>query len=438
MEEQRKIPTSKVQRAARFLKTGGAIGANYVKHYTRKAFNADVSEKDLHELNAKELLSALGELKGSALKVAQMLSMDQSVLPTEYVDQLMRAQHKAPALSYPLIGKTFKSDLGKTPEALFDTFDKQAVNAASIGQVHRATLKGKKLAVKIQYPGVAESVTSDLKMVKSLVLPFVKMKEEDVEEFYREIESKLLEETDYPNELKQSQEITKACAKVDDLVFPKFYPELSGRKVLTMDWLEGLHLDEYLATNPSQRERNHFGQIIWNFYDYQTHVLKVIHADPHPGNFLFMANGKLGILDFGCVKRIPQETYRPLAAMFDRKILDHPGKIIELMRTLNVIQPNDTKEEFKFYSELFNMGLRLLGRPVHQDEFDFGDKEYIKEIFREGMRLKEMKEVRKSKTMRGTPHGIYINRTYFGVYMLLHKLGAKVKTKSAYLKQSTE
>jgi len=434
VEEQRKIPTSKVQRAARFLKTGGVIGANYVKHYTKKAFNADVSDKDLHELNAKELLGALGELKGSALKVAQMLSMDQNILPTEYVDQLMRAQHKAPALSYPLIAKTFKTDLRKTPEELFDTFDKHAVNAASIGQVHLATLKKKKLAVKIQYPGVAESITSDLKMVKSLILPFVKMKEEDVAEFYSEIESKLLEETDYPNELQQSQEIAKACEKIDGLVFPKFYPELSGKKVLTMDWLDGWHLDEYLATNPSQEERNRYGQIIWNFYDYQTHVLKLIHADPHPGNFLFMADGKLGILDFGCVKRIPPEAYRPLVMLFDKKILKQPEKILEVMNLLNVIQPNDTKKEIEFYTDIFNRGLRLLGRPVHQDEFDFGDKSYITEIFTEGMRIKQMKEVRQSKVARGTRHGLYINRAYFGVYMLLHKLGAKIKTKSAYLK----
>src|SRR6187549_3830573 len=102
-EEQRKIPTTKVQRAARFLKAGGAIGANYVKHYTKKALNADVSDKDLHELNAKELLGALGELKGSALKVAQLLSLDQNTLPTEYADKLISAQHKAPPLSYSLI-----------------------------------------------------------------------------------------------------------------------------------------------------------------------------------------------------------------------------------------------------------------------------------------------------------------------------------------------
>lgn len=433
MEEQRKIPTGKVERAARFLKTGGAIGRNYVKHYTKKAFNVEVSQKELDELNAKELIEALGELKGSALKVAQMLSMDQQVLPAEYIDQLMRAQHQAPPLSYPLISKTFITEFGKTPQELFDTFDKQAINAASIGQVHQATLNGKKLAVKIQYPGVADSVTSDLAMIKPIVLSLMKVRSKDVEGFYKEIETKLLEETDYHNELRQSMEIAGQCVNLENIVFPTFYPELSGSKVLTMDWLAGIHLDEYLQKNPSQEERNHFGQLIWDFYDYQTHVLKAIHADPHPGNFLFMDNGKLGVLDFGCIKRIPIETYRPLAMMFDYKIREHPERILDVMRTLNIVLPNDTKEDFDLYHELFNSGLRLLGRPVHLGEFDFGDKSYINEIIQEGLRISKIKKVRKSKVVRGTPHGIYINRTYFGVYMILHKLKAQVKTRSAFL-----
>ncbi len=435
MNEQRKIPTSKVERATRILKTGGAIGANYVKHYAKKALNVKTSKSELNERNAKELFNSLGELKGSALKVAQMLSMDQSVLPTEYIDQLMRAQHKAPALSYPLISKTFKGEFGKRPDELFDSFSRQAVYAASIGQVHSAELNGEKLAVKIQYPGVAESVTSDLKMIKPIALTMMKVKAEDVEEFYREIESKLLEETDYQNELKQSQEMAERCAHLTDLVFPRYYPKLSGKKVLTMSWLEGLHLDEYLRTNPSQKERDHYGQLIWDFYDYQAHVLKAFHADPHPGNFLFIEDSKLGILDFGCMKRIPEDNYRSLATLFDKHLLDQPERVQKLMSDLNIILPTDTQRERDFYTELFYKGWKLLGRPVHSEEFDFGDKAYIDEVFREGRRIGEMKEIRSSKVVRGTRHAIYINRTYFGVYMLLHKLGARVRTKSAYLPQ---
>ena len=114
---------------------------------------------------------------------------------------------------------------------------------------------------------------------------------------------------------------------------------------------------------------------------------------------------------------------------------DDPDQIAEVMDALNIMNPNDTPEERRFYSELFNTGLHLLGRPVHQDEFDFGDKTYIKEIFDEGMRISKLKKLGKLRTVRGTRHGIYINRAYFGVYMLLHKLGAKVRTKSGWLKK---
>ncbi|GIV33938.1 MAG: ABC transporter [Chitinophagales bacterium] len=433
MSEHRKIPTSKVERASRLIKAGGAISLNYVKHYTKKAFQLTSDSSALHQQNATTLFEALGELKGSALKVAQLLSLDTSVLPAEYANQLMRAQHKAPPLSYPLIVKIFRKELGKTPDKIFDSFDRQTTYAASIGQVHRATLQGKQLAVKIQYPGVAESVTSDLKMLKPLALRILKVNAEEAEEFFREVETKLLEETDYENEMRQSQEMARQCAGLAGLEFPAYFPEFSSRKVLTMSWLEGMHLDEYLHTNPSQEERNYYGQLIWDFYDYQAHVLRTFHADPHPGNFLFMADNKLGVLDFGCVKKLPDENYRSLAALFDRHLLNDPQRVEQLLYDLRILLPDDSPPERDFYRSLFYKGYKLLGKPVLNDVFDFGDTAYMEEVFREGRQLSQMKELRNSKSVRGTPHAIYVNRTYFGLYMLLHKLGAKIRTRSAYL-----
>lgn len=436
MAEQRKIPTSKVQRAAKLIKTGGKIGGNYVKHYAKKAFGSKESQDELDQENAKELYDSLSELKGSALKAAQMLSMDQSLLPTAYADQFMRAQHSAPPLSYPLITKTFKKDIGKSPEDIFDSFTKNAIHAASIGQVHQAIIGDKKLAVKIQYPGVAESVISDLRMIKPIAARVLNIRAKDVDEYYREVEGKLLEETDYVHELKQSIEIGDKCRHIDGLAFPTYYPEHSGKKVLTMDWLEGIHLEEYLRTNPSQEDRNAYGQALWDFYDYQTHVLKLVHADPHPGNFLFMGEGQLGILDFGCTKRIPEEIHGALARLFDKNILDDKEEIQQVMYALNVLKDNDTAKEKEFFITLFNQGLNMLGRPVHSGKFDFGDKQYIDEIMKEGQRISKLPEVRGSRVARGTSHAVFINRTYFGLYMLLHKLGAVVVTESKYLKQA--
>ncbi|MCU0355613.1 MAG: AarF/UbiB family protein, partial [Cytophagales bacterium] len=163
MKSQNSIPATKVERATRFVATGLKVGGNYIKHYAKKAVNPDLSRDELHEDNAADIYATLSELKGSALKVAQMMSMDRNLLPRAYSDRFQMAQYSAPPLSGPLVVKTFVNSFGKTPQQLFDSFGMEATNAASIGQVHRAVKHGKRLAVKVQYPGVAQSVRSDLK-----------------------------------------------------------------------------------------------------------------------------------------------------------------------------------------------------------------------------------------------------------------------------------
>ena len=166
--EQNSIPSGKVERAMRFVKTGVQIGGNYIKHYSKKMVDPSLSRDELHEDNAEDVYNALSELKGSALKVAQMLSMEKNVLPRQYTNKFVMAQYSAPPLSGPLIVQTFIKQFGKTPQQMFDTFEMKAANAASIGQVHKATKDGKELAIKIQYPGVAESIKSDLKIAAEL------------------------------------------------------------------------------------------------------------------------------------------------------------------------------------------------------------------------------------------------------------------------------
>ncbi|GAX62562.1 protein kinase, partial [Candidatus Scalindua japonica] len=148
MKEQSKIPVSKVQRASRVLQTGVKVGGNYLKHYGKTVFYKEVNKSNLHEENAEDIYNTLSELKGSALKVAKMMSMDKNMLPKAYQNKFAMGQYCAPPLSYPLVIKTFKKYFGKEPDQIFDTFTKSAINAASIGQVHQATLNGRKLAVR--------------------------------------------------------------------------------------------------------------------------------------------------------------------------------------------------------------------------------------------------------------------------------------------------
>lgn len=430
MKSQNTIPATKVERATRFVTTGIKVGGNYIKHYAKKAINPDLSRDELHESNAADIYETLSELKGSALKVAQMMSMDRNLLPKAYSERFQMAQYSAPPLSGPLVIKTFTRYFGKAPQTLFDTFAMDASNAASIGQVHQATKNGKKLAVKIQYPGVAQSVKSDLKMVKPFAVRLMNLNEKDVDKYMDEVETKLLEETDYQLELQRSQEISTACGHISGLVFPTYYPEYSSERVLTMDWLEGLHLDDFLKTNPSQEVRNKIGQALWDFYDFQVHILRKVHADPHPGNFLMRSDGTMGVIDFGCIKEIPENYYRNYFTLINPDNLKDPAICDKVFVNLEFLHEQDTPQERKFYSDLFITMIGLLGKPFHTHYFDFGDDTYFQSIYDYAEYLSTLKELRESKVARGSKDSLYINRTYYGLYSMLNQLKAVVRTSS--------
>ncbi|MGA0558703.1 ABC1 kinase family protein [Larkinella sp. VNQ87] len=428
MKTQNHIPTTKVARASQFVKAGVKVGGNYLKHYSKKILQPDLSKEELHQDNAADIYNALSELKGSALKMAQMLSMDRNLLPRAYVDQFTMSQYSAPPLSGPLVVKLFRTYFQKTPQQIYDRFDMNAVNAASIGQVHQAWKDGKKLAVKVQYPGVADSVSSDLRIAKPLAIRLLNLNEKDINRYMGEVESKLLEETDYDLELKRSIYISEQCAAIPNLVFPQYYPELSSKRILTMDWLDGLHLKDFLKTNPSQAIRNQIGQALWDFYNFQIHDLKQVHADPHPGNFLMRADGTMGVIDFGCVKVIPDFFYENYFRLINFDTLDDEGATTAIFRNLEFIVPEDSPKEQAFFTDLFKKMIVLLGKPFATQTFDFGDNSYFDTVYAFAEDLANIPELKNSKVARGSQHGLYINRTYFGLYSMLNELKANIVT----------
>lgn len=434
MKEQNNIPTGKVERAGRFVSTGLKVGTNYLKHYTRRLMDPSVSKEQLHADNAEDIYDTLSNLKGSALKVAQMLSMDKGMLPKAYTERFALSQYSAPPLSGPLVVNTFVKTLGKTPNELYDRFNMQASNAASIGQVHKAVKDGKELAVKIQYPGVANSVKSDLRIVKPFAIRIVGMNEVDMDKYFDEIEGKLLEETDYKLELQRSMEVSAQCAHIKNLVFPVYYPALSSDRIITMDWLSGFHLKEFLERNPSQEVRDQIGQAMWDFYQFQVHALRKVHADPHPGNFLMRDDGTLAVFDFGCIKEVPDDFYTNYFLLTNKEVLKDEVRRKEIYTNLEMIHPSDTEKEIVFFSGLFQQMIDLLTLPFTVQEFDFGDEAYFTEIYAYMDYLYNLKEIRDSKVARGSRHSLYINRTYFGLYSILSELKSKVITSEERIK----
>ncbi len=425
MREQNSIPTTKTQRSAKFVKTGFQIGGNYIKHYSKKLFNPDLDREELNEDNATDIYKSLSELKGSALKIAQMLSMDKNVLPRSYVDKFTQSQYNAPPLSGPLIVRTFTKQLGKAPEKIFDKFNPTSTHAASIGQVHEAMLGDKKLAVKIQYPGVADSISSDLKLVKPFAFRLLGMSEKELNIYVAEVEERLLEETDYELEVRRSIQFSEACKDLNNVVFPTYYPEYSGKRIITMDWIKGKHLKEFLKTNPSQELRNKIGQALWDFYNFQQHELRAVHADPHPGNFLITEDEKLGAIDFGCIKELPDDFYEPFFSLVSAGILDDKEKTIDAFRKLDMIFKTDTPAQVEFYYKAYREMISLFARPYLHEVFDFSQPEFFNQLYAYGEKIAKMPEF---KQPRGVKHFIYVNRTNFGLYTILQELKAVINT----------
>ena len=421
------IPTNKLSRASQLVKTGVKVGGNYAKYYSKKAFDSSITRETLDDENAEDIYDGLKSLKGSALKVAQMLSMEKNILPKAYVEKFSLSQFSVPPLSAALVRKTFKKYLDKYPEDLYDTFEKDSVNAASIGQVHQATLDGKKLAVKIQYPGVADSISSDLALVKPIATRMFNLKGKDKEKYFKEVEEKLLEETDYILEVKQSQEITKQCSVIDDLRFPKYYPELSSERIITMDWMTGVHFSEFTQVNTDKEAADKIGQALWDFYMFQMHHLKQVHADPHPGNFLVDKEHNLIAIDFGCIKKVPQEFYTPYFELAKPENINDPEIFKAKMLELEILKTSDSAEETAFFSALFHEMLSLFTKPFHLETFDFSDESFFAQIADLSDKYSKDTQLRKMNGNRGSKHFLYINRTFFGLYNLMHDLGAKIK-----------
>lgn len=424
---QEKIAVSKLGRAGKLVNAGAKVGANYMKHYTNQLLNKG-SKDTLEEDNAKDIYKAFSELKGGPLKVAQMLSMGDQILPKAYVQQFSKAQNQVDPLSYPLVQKIIRKSFGKKPGEIFDDFSRDAANAASIGQVHKGKIGETEYAIKIQYPGVADSLQSDLRLIAPIATKMLGFKKQDLAQYLEEVEQKLLEETNYNKELENSNRIIVGCKNIEGIFFPEFNESLSSDRVITMTWIHGDSLNDWIAKNPSQELKNKIGQSLWDFYQHQIHVLKFIHADPHPGNFIVTPDNNLGVIDFGCMKEIPEDFYHSYTKLLMLGEADIKSKeFTSTLTELEMLSDKDTAEDKDLILGIFGQMFELVGKPFFSEHFDFSDDSYFESIFEQGESFTKDSNLR-GLSARGSRHFIYFNRTYFGLYQLLNKLGAHIKT----------
>jgi len=339
MPTSKKVPTSTLSRS---VITGAAvtkIGLKHAGYRVRKAFSAkNANDKNAqtkkteqsqqqHEEQIGELVfTVLSQLRGTAIKLSQLLSMETDILPETIRNKLKAACHQVPPINRALVRKQMVQELGNTPKQLFKEFDSEAFSAASIGQVHRAlSFNNEKLAVKVQYPGIGATIDSDLKMLEKLLWLIAKAtknmpKKPVITQVLAEIKNRLSEEINYEIEASNLNWFGQEM-KLNGIVIPKVNQQLSTARVLSMEMLSGQHLDKWLDNKPNQQQRNALGQKLFDFFWYSALTLKKIHADPHPGNFLILADEQLGVLDFGCVRSLSDDFVDSFTAIMP-KIVD--------------------------------------------------------------------------------------------------------------------
>lgn len=420
------FPSSKLERGKIFAKTGLKVGTNYAKRYLKKSIGQKESDEEgqqFHTDNARQVFNEFTKLRGTALKIAQSLSMDEGVLPGEFAEVMSEAQYSVPPINKALARSIMKKELGGYPEALFARFNPEAIAAASIGQVHEAWLKdGQKAAVKIQYPNVRNTIHSDLAMAKSLIKRLAK-RGANLDDYFDEVEATLMEETDYQQEGEYIEYFHRRFSG-EAVVTPRWIEELSSRKVLTMTFVEGKHLKELLETDPSQEQRNHFGQLLWDFFHDQVEQRNFIHADTHPGNFFFRDDGRLGVIDFGCVKKFDEEFTQNYMQLLPMHLNGDEEAIRNLYTRLDIIKehPDNPKREEEFFQFCKNYG-ETFARPYMEDEFDFGDPSFKRRINHYAKKMPIMNEP------RGDKNFIYSTKVHMGLYSILMKLQARIDTR---------
>jgi predicted unusual protein kinase regulating ubiquinone biosynthesis (AarF/ABC1/UbiB family) len=417
------FPSSKFERSKIIAKTGLKVGTNYAQRYLKKKMTGKESDaKEFNTNNAKEVFKEFTKLRGTALKIAQGMSMDQGFLPEEFAEVMTQAQYSVPPINKALVRTIIKKELGDYPEKIFKSFNPEAFAAASIGQVHQAELMdGTRVAVKIQYPNVRETIDSDMTVAKALARRIIK-KGQDIDPYFNEIRDTLIQETNYTHEGAQIDEFRQRFGN-EKTIIPEWIQDLSTEKVLTMSFINGRHLNEFLKENPSQDERNHFGQLIWDFFHEEIRVGGYVHADTHPGNFLFTYDGNLGVIDFGCVKLFPDEFFTNYLRLLPCHLANDQDAIRELYVKLDVINPEarEQEKETEYYNFARNYGI-MFSKPYRYDLFDFSKPEFEQDI------RKFTREAPLSNELRGSKHFLYTSRVHTGLYSLLIKLGAQINT----------
>jgi len=407
------------------LTVGGlttAVGSSYVWQTLKRPFqSAERRERALletHLRNARRLVERSTELRGAFTKLVQLLSMRSDLLPAETLEVLSVVQSSVPPMGYGVIRRQVETELGADPETLFARFEHEAFAAASLGQVHRAVLKtGESVVVKVQYPGVEDTVEQDLRNVRALlhalarIVHDVMRQDFDPSDVYGELEERLHEELDYIHEANNVALFQRMFADDPDVIIPRVYPDLGSRRVLTLEEVTGYPIADILTPGVDQELKDwlalKYYRVLWR----QIFEFGVLHTDPHPGNYLVTYHPKLGILDFGSIRIFPEEIrlayFRLARTIFERD----EAQIAECLVDLGFLDAQDNP------APLIQI-LYIIFEPVLEDrEYDPRDFDWVER----GMRIAAISL--QHRIFKAPGHRVFLERALLGLDAYLKQLG---------------
>ena len=254
--------------------------------------------------HAADLRKALGGLKGPIMKVAQILSTIPDALPPEYAEELASLQADAPAMGWLFTRRRMAAEMGADWQSRLGSFSREAVSAASLGQVHKVTdLDGQELAIKLQYPDMASAIEADLKQLKLLFGLYERYDSAiSTGDIYDELSERLREELDYEREAVNLALYHHMLRDEPSVQLPVYRPDMSSKRLMTMSWLDGTRIMPFLETNPSQEVRNEIARNMFRVWYIPFYYYGVIHGDPHLGNYSLAADNRINLMDFGSIR----------------------------------------------------------------------------------------------------------------------------------------
>ena len=420
------LRTSRLHRNTDVVKLGATVGAQYAGTAARKVFAGAERRIELdreRELRTAEAVAErLGNMKGALMKLGQMASYVDEALPAPLREALAQLQASAPPMSGELAAEVVRADLGKRPEELFVEWDPVPIAAASIGQVHRAVVvdprtgEERAVAVKVQYPGVADAVTTDLKNADLLGMllqqGFGGLNPDDM---VAEIKERLSEELDYRLEARNQTLFADRYRGHPFIHVPEVLPEFSGAHVITSELVDGATWKEMLGW--SQEERDLVGETLFRFVFRSLYGMHAFNGDPHPGNYLFHGDGKVTFLDFGLVKHFTDEEMGTFVGMVRAAAYDHdPSQFRRILERAGMLRegcPAPDDEVGEYFSQFYES--------VREDREVTWSGEYASRIVRHT--FDRTSPIAQYATVPKT--FVFIQRINLGLYALLGELQAK-------------